>query len=109
MNESPRKDTSIICLYVQHQQVTAYLIAPAAVLGPNHCPTSLPKSLPDMAMRWTLNGAREEGESKNQVKSFTYVANSGDAELMAGRRQSARRVSNPRDTTARDAPRPRCK
>ena len=51
-----------------------YLIAPAAVLGPNHCPTSFPRSLPTRAMRWTLNGQSGEGVSRNQVMICTYIA-----------------------------------
>lgn len=48
-----------------------YLIAPAAVLGPNHWPTSFPRSFPASAMRWTLKGAWGNGESRNQVKIWT--------------------------------------
>src|SRR5579872_4322753 len=51
-----------------------YFIAPAAVLGPNHCPTSFPRSFPANAIRWTLNGHSGEGESKNHVISWIYVA-----------------------------------
>ena len=50
-----------------------HLIAPAAVLGPNHCPTSLPSSFPARAIRCTLNGQCGDGESKNHVKIWTYV------------------------------------
>jgi hypothetical protein len=50
-----------------------HLIAPAAVLGPNHCPTSLPSSFPARAMRCTLNGLSGDGESKNHVRIWTYV------------------------------------
>src|SRR5712671_6398114 len=51
-----------------------HLSAPAAVLGPNHCPTSLPRSFPASAIRCTLNGQKGEGESKNHVRICTYVA-----------------------------------
>lgn len=56
------------------QKTFTYLIAPAAVLGPNHCPTSFPRSFPASAIRWTLNGHNGEGESKNQVINWMYVA-----------------------------------
>jgi hypothetical protein len=53
--------------------LSTHLIAPAAVLGPNHCPTSLPSSFPARAIRCTLNGQSGDGESKNHVKIWTYV------------------------------------
>jgi hypothetical protein len=52
---------------------TTNLIAPAATLGPNHCPTSVPRSFPARAIRCTLNGALGEGVSKNQVRICTYI------------------------------------
>lgn len=51
-----------------------HLIAPAAVLGPNHCPTSFPRSFPANAILWTLNGHNGEGESKNHDINWIYVA-----------------------------------
>jgi hypothetical protein len=50
---------------------TKDLIAPAAVLGPNHWPTSFPSSFPASAILCTLNGHRVDGESKNHVKIWT--------------------------------------
>lgn len=53
VNESPNGNVSdgrnaqVCCA----RRKGTYLIAPAAVLGPNHCPTSLPRSLPTNAIR----------------------------------------------------------
>jgi hypothetical protein len=69
---------------------TSVWIAPAAVLGPNHCPTSFPSSLPASAIRCTENGAAGAGVSRNHVSRRTYVANAGVASGYAGTRQSAR-------------------
>lgn len=51
--------------------LVTYFSAPAAVLGPNHSPTSLPSSFPINAIRWTLKGHRGEGSSRNQDRIFT--------------------------------------
>ena len=61
-----------------------YLIAPAAVLGPNHCPTSFLNSFPARAILCTENGACGAGVSKNHVSNLTYVANSGVCSGYAG-------------------------
>lgn len=44
---------------------STHFSAPAAVLGPNHSPTSFPNSLPIKAIRCTLKGHKGEGSSKN--------------------------------------------
>ena len=59
---------------VKERGKDTYLIAPAAMLGPNHCPTWVPSSFPARAMRCTLNGAWGSGVSRNQVMMRTYVA-----------------------------------
>lgn len=48
--------------------------APAAVLGPNHSPTSLPSSLPINAILCTLYGHKGDGSSRNHVRILTYFA-----------------------------------
>lgn len=66
----------------------AYLIAPAAMDGPNHCPTSVPSSLPARAIRCTLKGASSAGVSRNQVMISTYVAYSAVCTGCGGTRNS---------------------
>lgn len=53
-----------------------HLIAPAAVLVPNHSPISLPSCLPTRAIRWTENGQMAAGSSKNQDTIWRYEASS---------------------------------
>lgn len=53
---------------------STHRIAPAAVLGPNHSPTSLPSCLPTSAIRWTENGAYGDGSSRNHERIRAYVA-----------------------------------
>ncbi len=53
-----------------------HLIEPAAVLGPNHCPTSLPSFFPSRAIRCMLNGQSEDGESKNRIRIWMYAEQS---------------------------------
>jgi hypothetical protein len=53
-----------------------HLIAPAAVLGPNHCPASLQSSYQTRAIRHILNRQSEDGKSKDQIRSWTYVEQS---------------------------------
>jgi len=44
--------------------LTSDLIAPAAVEGPNHSPTSLPRRLPSRAKRCTEKGESGDGSSR---------------------------------------------
>ena len=48
-----------------------HLIAPAVVLGPNHCPTSFLSPFLASTILCTLNGHSVDGESKNHVKIWT--------------------------------------
>jgi len=90
----------------------ADLRAPAAVLGPNHSPTSFPSSLPINAMRWTLNGHRGDGSSKNQDRMRIWVAKSsncsGSSGLATGIRHSTCQPSFA-SLLNRDSPLPRCR
>ena len=52
---------------------STHLIAPAGVLGPNHCPTSFLSSFLARAIRCRLNRLSGDGESKNHVKIWMYV------------------------------------
>lgn len=75
---------------VSAQRVKTHLTAPAAVLGPNHSPTSFPSCFPTSAIRCTLNGHAADGSSKNHPKICTYVAYfSGSVRPSAGILQSA--------------------
>ena len=47
------------------------LMAPAAVLGPNHWPISLPSCFPASAIRWMLKGAVGCGVSRNRDSKWT--------------------------------------
>ena len=51
--EAMNKGSEERLVYKQVVSVLSFthLMAPAAVLGPNHCPTSLPSSFPASAMR----------------------------------------------------------
>jgi len=88
------------------------LRAPAAVLGPNHSPTSFPSSLPINAMRWTLNGHSGDGSSKNQDRMRMWVAKSsncsGSSGLAIGIRHSTHQPKF-HVVVQRDSPLPRCK
>jgi hypothetical protein len=51
----------------QTMATSTHLIEPAAVLGPNHCPSSFPSSFLARAILCTLNGHNVKGESKNHI------------------------------------------
>jgi len=66
------------------KEKTMNLIAPAATLGPNHCPTSVPSSLPARAIRWTLNGVSGAGVSRNHIRICIHMLHNPPFGLMWG-------------------------
>ena len=56
-----------VSIYAAKMATSTHLIVSAAVLGPNHCPTSFPSSFLARDILSTLNGHGVDGGSKNHV------------------------------------------